>query len=223
MMYSNRSEYSDRRPHSDRSSRQWDDCDDRWEERCKPYRDDRVSYHRYDGDGHSRTERISRSREYSDSPKGMYNKDSLNRDWTGKSPVRRRMSSPDWSSSERKRRRFTKDYEDDYRHRRDPEDKTYRQSPESFSRLNVTKDFKHTLPQEEDFRYKKTPKDSRHRHLHEGFTHRKQHDDYRPLSPYHKERDRNERSWDCSQERTRSRDCCNEVNHKKHTECELEC
>lgn len=210
-MYSNRCEYSDRRPHSDRSSRQWDDYDDRWEERRKPYTDvSKGSYHRYDGDGHSKTEKTRRSREYSDSPERMYNKDSLSRDWARKSPVRRRMSSPDCSSSERKRR-FTEDYEDDYRNRRDPEDKAYRQSPESFSRSNVSKDFKHILPQEEDFRYKKTPQDSRHRHRHEEFIYRKQRDDYRPLSPCHKERNRHKKSWDCSQERTQSQNCSTEV------------
>ncbi|XP_040001938.1 cyclin-dependent kinase 12-like [Xiphias gladius] len=207
MMYSNRSEHSHRRQYGDRSSRQWEDYDDRWEERREPHRDvPRDSYHKYGGDGHTSTERTNRSREYSDSPKRPYNKESVSRDWSRKSPVRKHMSSPDWDAAENKRGRFTEDDEDDYRYRREPEDKTYSQSPDGFSHLHVPKDFKHTLPQEEDFKYRKTSQDSRQRHRHEEFTYRQQHDDYRLLSGYYKDRDRSERSWDRSEERTRSKE-----------------
>lgn len=221
MMYSKRCEHSDRRPHSDRSSRQWHDYDDdRRKERRKPYRDaSKDSYHRYEGDGHSRTERTKRSGETSDSPEWMYNKDSLSRDWSGKSPARRLASSPEWSSSERKKPRFTEDYDDYYRNRCDREDTTCRQSPESFSHSKVSS-VKRTLPKEEDLRYKKTPQDSRHRHRHEELIYRKQRADYRPPSPCLKERDRLKRSWDCSQERTHSQNCSTEVNNDIN--CELE-
>ncbi|XP_056229045.1 cyclin-dependent kinase 12-like isoform X3 [Seriola aureovittata] len=207
MMHSNRSEHSHRRQYSDRSSRQWGDYDDRREERHEPHRDVQWdSYHKYGGDGHSSTERTNRSREYSDSPKRRYSKDSVSRDWSRKSPVRRHVSSPDWSGAEKKRQRFTDDDEDDYRYRREPEDKTYRQSPDSFSHLHVPKDFKHTLPQEEDFKFSKTSQDSRHRHRPEEFTYRQQHDDYRLMSGYYKDSHRHERSWDRSEERTRSQE-----------------
>ncbi|XP_018533989.1 uncharacterized protein LOC108884536 [Lates calcarifer] len=208
MMYSNRSEHSHRRQYGDRGSRQRDDYDDRWEERRETYRDlPQDPYHKYGADGHSNTERTNRSREYSDSPKRLYSKDSVSKDWSRKSPVRRRMSSPDWGAAEKKRRRYTEDNEDDYRYRREPEDKTFRQSPDSFSRLHLPKDFKHTLPQEEDFKYRKTSQDSRHRHRHEEFTYRPQHDDYRLSSGYYRDRGRHERSWDDSEERTRSQEC----------------
>lgn len=218
-MMSNRSEYSHRRQYSDRSSRQWDGYDDRWEERRESHRDiPRDSYHKYGGDGHSSTERTSRSREYSDSPNRLYSKDSVSRDWSRKSPVRRRMSSPDWGASEKKRRRFTEDNEDDYRYRREPEDKSNRQSPDSFSRAHLTKDFKHTLPQEEDFKYRKTTQDFRHRYRHEEFTYRQQHDvlTHRRSSGYYKDRDGHERSRDRSQERTRSQDRSTKVSYNKH-------
>ncbi|KAL7403933.1 hypothetical protein ABVT39_007359 [Epinephelus coioides] len=209
MMQSSRSDHSHKRHYSDRSSRQWDDYDDRWEERREPHRDiPQDSYQKYGGDGQCRAERSRRSREYSDSPKMLYGKDSLNRDWSrdGKSSVRRRNSSPDWGNSDWKRRRYTEDDKDDYRYRREPEDKTNRQSPDSFPRAHVSKDFKHSLSQEEDFKYRKKPQDSRHRYRHEEFTSRQQHDDlsFRQSSRYHKDRDGDERSRDCSQERTQS-------------------
>ncbi|XP_042340254.1 cyclin-dependent kinase 12-like [Plectropomus leopardus] len=208
MMQSNRSEYGHKRHYSDRSSKQWDDYDDRWEDRREPHRViPQDSYQNYGGDGHSSTERTRISREYSDSPTRLYSKDSLNRDWSrdGKSSVRRRKSPPDWGTSE-KRRRYTEDDKDDYRYRREPEDKTNRRSPDVFSREHVTKDFKHTIRQEEDFKYRKTPQDSRHRYRHEEVTYRQQHDDlsFRESSGYHRDRDGHERSKDCSQERTRS-------------------
>lgn len=218
-MYPNRSEYSHRRQYSDRSSRQWDGYDDRREERREPHRDtQRDSHHKYGGNGHSSTERTSRSREYSDSPKSLYSKDSLNRDRSRKSPVRRRMSSPDRGASEKKRRRFTVGDEDDYRYRREPEDKTSRQSPDSFSRAHVTKDFKHTLPQEEDFKYRKTTQDSKQRYWHEEFNYRQQHDDLtcRQSSGYYKDKDGHDRSRDHSQERTQSQDRSTKVSYNKH-------
>lgn len=219
-MYSLRSESSDRRPHNDKNSRQWDVYDDRVEGSDRNYRNDRNSYHRYDGDGHSRTKRESRSREYSDSPKRMYSKDSLNKDWSKKSPVRRCITSPDWRSTETKRQKFDKTYDDDFRHRQDTVVTAFRPSPEEFSDINVSKDYRHTPPQKEDARYKKTPTDSRRRQLDEKFTYKKQLNDYRPLCPYDKESDRYERSWNRSQQR--SQDRCKEVTHKKHTECELD-
>ncbi|XP_070847749.1 cyclin-dependent kinase 12-like [Chaetodon trifascialis] len=208
-MYSHRSEHSHSRQYNGRSARQWDGYDDRREEWRETHRDvQRESYHKYGGDGHSSTQKTSRSREYSDSPKRPYSRDSLNRDRSRKSPVRRRMSSPDWGAFEKKRQRFTEGDEDDYRYRRVPEDKSSRQSPDSFSRTDVTKDLKHTVPQDEDFRYRKTTQDSRHRHRHEEFTYKQQRDDLtsRRLSGYYKDRDGHERSWDRSQERTRSQD-----------------
>ncbi|XP_035515825.1 cyclin-dependent kinase 12-like isoform X1 [Morone saxatilis] len=208
-MYSNRSEHSHSRQYSDRSSRQWDGYDARWEERHDPHRDiPRDSHYKYGGDGHSSAERKSRSREYSDSPMRLYSKDSLNRDRSRKSPVRRRMSSPDWSVSEKKRRRFTEGDEDDYRYRRVSEDKASRHSPDSFSRAHVTSDYKHTLIQEEEFKYRKTSQDSRHRYRNEEFTYRQQHDDLtcRRSSGYYNDRDGHEWSRDRSQERTRSQD-----------------
>ncbi|XP_071361076.1 uncharacterized protein DDB_G0287625-like [Trachinotus anak] len=207
-MYSNRSEcQSHRRQYSDRGSRQREDYDDRQEERHGPHRDIlRDSFHKYGGDGHSSTERTNRSREHSNSPKRRCSKDSVSRDWSRKSPLRSSMSSPDWGAAERKRRRFTEDDGDDYRYRREHEDKTYRHSPDSFSHLHVPKDFKHRLSQEEDFKFRKTFQDSRHRHRHEEFTFRQQHDNYGLMSGYYKDSHRHDKSWDRSEERTRSQE-----------------
>lgn len=205
-MYSYKSEYNERRQYGDRSSRQWDDRDDRWEERRESHRDGpQDSYHKYGGDGHSSTKRTSRSREYSDSPKRVYNKDLLSRDRSRKSTVGRRVSSPDWGASEKKMRRLTEDDENGYRYRNECENKTYMQPPDSFSHSYTPKDLKDT-PQDEDFRYRKTPQDFRHRHRHEEFTYRQQCDDFRHMSGCHKDRDHDERSWDHSQERSQSQD-----------------
>lgn len=207
IMYSNRSEHSHGRQYSDRNSRQWDNYEDR-RERRDSHRDAlRDSHHKYGGDGLNSTERTSRSREYSDSPTRLYSKDSLKRDWSGKSPVRRRLS-PDWASSENKRQRFTEDDEEDYRYRRAPEDKISRQSPDSFSRVHGSKDFKCGPPQEEDFSCRKATQDSRHRYRQEEFTYRQQHDDLsgRRSSGYYKDRDGQERSWDRSPDRKRSQE-----------------
>ncbi|KAM7418437.1 hypothetical protein PAMA_015859 [Pampus argenteus] len=208
-MHSDRSEYGHRRQHGDRGTRQWDDYNGRWEEKREPHRDITWdSYHKYSGDGHSSSERTSRRRrrEYSDSPTMLHSTDSLNRERSRKSPVRRRMSSPDWSVSEKKRRSFTEDDKDNYRYRGEPEDKMYRQSPDSFSHAHVPKDFKHTLPQEEDFKDRKTLQDSRNRHQQEEFTYKQQHDDltYRRSSGYYK--DGQEKSQGHSQDRTQSHD-----------------
>ncbi|KAG8015036.1 hypothetical protein GBF38_022279 [Nibea albiflora] len=207
-MYSSRSEHGHNRQYSDRSSRHG--YDDRREERRDPHRDvPRDSHYKHGGDDRSSAERTSRSREWSGSPKRLYTKDSLSRDRSRKSPLRRRMSSPDWGGSEKKRRRFTDGDEDDYRYRRVSEEKASRLSPDNFSRSHVTKDFKQTLPQEDDFKYRKTTQDSRQRYRHEEFTYRQQHDDStsRRSSGYYNDRDGHEMSWDHSQERTRSQDC----------------
>ncbi len=213
-MYSNRFQHSHghSRQHSDKSSRQWDGYDDRWEERREPHREtQRNSHHKYGQDAHSSTERRSRSREYSDSPIGLYSRDSLNRDWSRKSPVRRRTSSPNWGSSGKKRQRFAESDKDDYRYRHVPKDK----SPDSYSHARVSKDFKNTVTKEDDFKYRKTTQDSRHRYRHEEFTHRQQHDDLtcRRSSGYYRDGGGRERSLERSPERTRSRECFTKVGY----------
>lgn len=192
MMHSNRQ--SHRRQHGDRSSRQRDDVDDRWEERREPHRDvPRDPYPKYGGNGHGSAERTNKSREYTDSSKRGYSKDTVGREWSRKSPVRGPTSSPDWGAAEKKRQKFAEGEED--RYRREPEDKKYRQSPDSYSQ------------QEDDFKYRKTSQDSRHRHRHEEFTYRQQHDnDYRQPSGYYKDGDHHENSWDRLEERTRSQE-----------------
>ncbi|CAJ1053070.1 actin cytoskeleton-regulatory complex protein PAN1-like [Xyrichtys novacula] len=209
MMYSCRSEHSHRGQYSERSSRQWEGYDNRREERRDPHRDvPQDSHHKYGRDGPRAAERTSRGRKCSDSPKRPYNTDSLNREWSRKSPVRRRTSSSDWGSSERKSRRFTEDNEDDYRYKRETEDKSYRLSSDNFSRSHPNKDLKHSNPQDEDFKYRKTTQDSRHKYRHEESTYRHHQDDLncRPSSGYYKDRDSHERSWDHSGERRQSQD-----------------
>ncbi|XP_029364645.1 cyclin-dependent kinase 12-like isoform X2 [Echeneis naucrates] len=190
-MYSSRSEHSHRRQYSERGSRQWDDCD-RWEERHGAHRDGMGdSFQKYGRDGRGSRERTNRSRELSDSPNRWHSKDSLSREWKRRSPARRHMPSPDWGTAGRKRQRISEDDEDDYGSRR--EDKTYRHSQDSFSH------FKHTRIQEEDCKFRKTSQESRHRRRHEEET-------YRPMSGHYKDGKSLEKSWECSEERTRSQE-----------------
>lgn len=127
------------------------------------------------------------------------------------------MSSPDWSGSEKKRQRYTDGAGEDYfRYRRDPVAKNYRQSPETFSNPHVNKDVKHRTTQEEDFKLRKTSQDSRHRHRHKEVTYRQQHDDSRLMSRYYKDSHHQERSWDHSEERTRSQECSAVVRNNVH-------
>ncbi|XP_041641772.1 cyclin-dependent kinase 12-like [Cheilinus undulatus] len=224
-MHSNRSDYGHRGQYSERSSRQWDDYNDRCEERWEPHWDkEQDSYHNYGRDGHRSAERRSRSREYSDSPKRPYSRDSLNRDWSRKSPGRRRVSSSDWGSSEKKKRRFTEDNGDDNRYRRDTEDNSSRFSPDSYFHLHTKKDFKdrqQRQPHDEDFQCRRITQDSRPKYRHEEFPYSQQDDSMRrPSFGYYKDRESRERSWDRSQERRQSQDYStkNYVNPRERNE-----
>uniref|UniRef100_A0A1A7X005 Uncharacterized protein n=1 Tax=Iconisemion striatum TaxID=60296 RepID=A0A1A7X005_9TELE len=173
-MYSNWSEYSHRKHEGERSLRRRDNNNDRWEGKVEaPI--PRDSFQNYRGDGHSSTERGSRSREYIDSPGRQTSKDSSNRDWGRKSTVRRRVSSsPVWDAPEKRSRRYTEDDDDDGRYRRESLD----QLPgDSFSHDHKSKDFKHAPPREDDFRYRKTPPDFRSRNWRDEFTQRRQQED----------------------------------------------
>lgn len=221
-MYANRSEHSSRRQYSERSSRQRDEYDNRWDKRRDPPRDmPRESYPKYGGDGRSSTER-KKSREYSESPKRLYSKDTLNRDRSRKSPARRRMSSPVRDPSDNKKQRFADDDERDYRYRHEAQEKTYRPSPDSFSRSHLTRNVEDASPQNEDFKYRKTPQDSRHRPLHEEFPYRQLNDEltYRRLSGSYKDGDEYERGRDPSQERARSQER-SYVNPRERTDSPL--
>lgn len=190
-MYSNKSEYSHRRHYSNRDSRPWDEEGKR-EERLEPQRNViRDPYGKNSVDGHS-------SREYSDLHKRQNSPDSK-RDWRRKSPVRRRMSSPDRSLSVKRRR--TSPEQDHYRHQREPEE-TYGQPPEDYSQVRA-KDIKRTLSLEEDYSRKRTPEDTRYSHIHDELPYIQHQDEpsYRQT-----DRDGRERSRDQPQESTRSRD-----------------
>ncbi|XP_061534424.1 uncharacterized protein LOC133403528 [Phycodurus eques] len=194
-MHSEWPEYGQRRHHGDRDRRWRDDYNDKWENRHEYHRDVQWdSYPKHGGSGPGRTERNSRSTDYSDSPQKLYSKDSLDRDRDGdrRSPVRRHLSSPDRRVVEKKRRRFTDDSRDDYSYRCEPDGKKYRQPLDSYS-----KDFKHTLPEEVDFKYRSSMQDSRSRHRHEEFTsryHKPYDSSHRQLSTYNKDRDDHERN-----------------------------
>lgn len=201
-MYSYKSGH--RQQYGDRNSKERQDYDDRWNERPGPHSDtQRDFYSKYGGETHSRAERTRGSREYSDSPQRPYSKEPLNREWGRKSPVRRRLSSPEWSVSEKRRRRYTDDNDTDFGHRYKSEDKVYKHSSGAFTPSHVSKDFKHVTPPEKDFKYRKT-QDSRSRQQHNELTHRQEPEDftYRRLS----HRDVQERERDLSQERIQSQE-----------------
>lgn len=204
-MSSDRTEYGQRRPHGGRGPRQWDDYDDRRALKHDPYRDrGRSSRQKYTDDGRSNHWK-SRSREFSESPQGRNAKESANRDRNRKSPTRRRLS-PDWCVSERKRR-FPEDNKEDYRRRREAEDKTYRRSQHTSSRPHPARGFKHTPTQEEDFKHRKTTEDSRSRHQQDDGAYRHQHDRCRQSTGCHGDRGGRGRSWGDSQ------DCLTKVSH----------
>ncbi|XP_076001932.1 uncharacterized protein LOC142994924 [Genypterus blacodes] len=201
-MYSNKFEYDRRWQYGDRNPR--DDGNTRWKERPGAHSDaQRGSYHKYGGEAHTSAERTSGSKEYSDSPQRPYYKEQLNRERSRKSPVRRRPSSPEWSVSEKRRRRYTVDDEADFRYRYESEDKMYKYSPDDSQRTHASKDFKRATPPEEDFKYRKTPQEPRPRQQHEDFTYRHEPEDFSYRRPSYKDRDGQERSHDHSAERTR--------------------
>lgn len=219
MMYSNRSEHSHRGQYGERGSRQRDGYDNRREERREPHRDvPQDSYYKYGGDRQRGAERMVRNREYSDSPKRLYSTDSVNRDWGRKSPLRRRTSSSDWASSEKKRRRFTEEDDgDEYRYRRETEDKSNRLSPDSFSYSHSNKNLKHSQLRDEDFKYQQTTPDSRQKHQNKEYTYRHRDDtNCRPSSGYDRDEDSFERSWDRSQSWQHSQDYTPKVRRSKH-------
>lgn len=190
-MYSHRSDHS--RQYNERRHRDVDQ--EHWEK----HESHRNSHRKYG----SSTERTSRSREYSESPRRQYSKDSKSRERRRQSPLRRRVPSPDWGASEKKRRRLTED-EDNYKYRRLAERKMSQQLSLDSANVRPSADFKHG----DDFESRKGTKSSRHEHRHEEFDYRKRREDIvsSQLSGYHNDRDDRERTWDCSRERTRSHD-----------------
>lgn len=178
-MYPHRSDHS--RQHSER--RHGDPDDEPWEKHeCQ-----RDCHRKYCGS----MERTSRSREYG--------KDSMNRERTRKSPLRRRVSSPDWGASEKKRRRLTEDA-DHYKYRHLAEVKTSRQLSLDSAYAHPTADRKH----KEDFESQKRTRSSRHGHHHEEFLHRKRCED------------EHERTWGCPRARTETKDNAMKVSHLRH-------
>ncbi|XP_017292343.1 serine/arginine repetitive matrix protein 1 [Kryptolebias marmoratus] len=155
-MYSHRFEYSHRRQDVDRSSRHWDDYEDRWDDykdrwegRPQSHREVQQDSCREYRDGQSSSEGLSRKWEFSGAPK-----DSLNRDWSRKSPVRRLGASPVWEAPEKKRRPYAEDDDRDFRYRCEPLEEAQNQS----------NDFKYAPPREGDLKPRRTPPDFRSRH-----------------------------------------------------------
>lgn len=176
-MYTHRSDHS--RQYSEKRHR--DPDDEHWEK----HETQRNSHRKYG----SSMERTSRSREYSDSPRTQYSKDSVNRERRQKSPLRKHVSSPDWGASEKKKRRLTED-EDHYKYRHSAEVKTSRQLSLDSAYVHPSTDFKH----EEDFESRKRTRSSRHGHQHEEFVHRKEYEDD------------HERMWGCPRARIQTQD-----------------
>lgn len=176
-MYSKASDYSYRRQDGDRNSR-WnrDDYDDRREERHDFHtKTPRESYYKYSRDGRGSTERVSRSRDYGDSPKRLRSSDSASRDWSRNSPARRRLSPPGRDGPEEKRRRLAEQEDADYRYNQDFSEKSHRLSPASFSH---NQQLRYSPSHEDDVRYRKTSPYSRSRHQREELPHRKQYEDF---------------------------------------------
>ncbi|XP_008405043.1 zinc finger protein 318-like [Poecilia reticulata] len=176
-MYSQGSDYSYRRQDGDRNSRQkWDDYDDRREDRhdfCS--NTPRASYYKYSSEGHGSTTRLSKSQDYSLSPKTLCSSDSVSREWSRKSPERRLLSPPGWDVPEVKRRRQTEEGDVDYRYKRDSPEKAHRLSPASFSR---NQQIGYSSSHEDDARYRKMSPYSRSRSQREELPHKYQYKDF---------------------------------------------
>lgn len=202
-MHSSRSESGHRWQNSERSSRQWDDPNERREKWPESHWD---SHHKHHRDEHSSSERTGRNVEASDSPQRRYSRDSLSRDWGRGSPVRRRVSSPVWDGYETKRRRYTAEYTDhEYRQRHE----SPRRLSADFSNNQKGTDYKYAASpddDEDDFRYRRSPPDSWHRHPQDAY--RKRSDDLsdRSFPGSYKDRDDQKRRQNSSQERRWSPD-----------------
>ncbi|XP_054897384.1 formin-1-like [Poeciliopsis prolifica] len=176
-MYSQGSDYGYRRQDGDRNSRQkWDDYDERRKDRhdfCgnPPW----GSYYKYSSDGHSSTTRVSKSQDYSESPKTLCSSDSASREWSGKSPERRLLSPPDWDVPEVKRRRQTEEGDTDYRYKRDSPEKAHRLSPATFSH---NQQLGYSASHEDDARYRKMSPYSRSRSQREELPHKYRYEDF---------------------------------------------
>ncbi|XP_012738096.2 cyclin-dependent kinase 12 isoform X1 [Fundulus heteroclitus] len=177
-MYSKGSDYSYGRQDNDRNSRRkWDDYDDRREERRDVHSNtSRDSYYKYSRDGHSSRDRLSKGKEYTDSPKRLCSSDTASRDWSRRSPARRRKSPTLWDAPEEKRRRLTEEDDADYRYKRDSPEKTHRVSPAGFSR---NQQFRYSPSCEGDAGYRKTSPYSRSRHQREEFPPKNHYEDFR--------------------------------------------
>lgn len=186
-MYSHRSDHS--RQYSGRRHR--DPDDEHWEK----HETQRSSHRKHGGSA----ETTSRSRDYDDSPRRKYSTDSVRREKRQKSPLRRRVSSPDWGASERKRRRLTED-EDHYKYRRSAGVKTsWQLSPDS-AYSHPSTDCK----REEDFKSLKRATSSRHGHQREEFAHGQRYGDDR------------ETTWGCPRAGTPTQDDSMKVSHIRH-------
>ncbi|KAM4611556.1 uncharacterized protein ACJ7VT_012225 [Polymixia lowei] len=199
-MNSRNSAYSQRQQYGDRSTRQWNEHEDRWRERQGHHNGMlRDSYPDYGEEAHTSKERTRGNREYSDSPKRLYSKESFSEDWSKGSQVRRRhcaSNTPDkdvdldrdyatfrqfstesrtsqaWGTPEKRQRRLTEDVDDNLKYRQPHED--YKPRP----------------PPQEEFKYRKTAKESKRRQRPEEFTYRKPPEDFmsRQSSGYNKDR-----------------------------------
>lgn len=155
MMSSRESEHGHRRPYGDRSTRQWDDYGDGWKERRGHHSDmPWDSYHKYGRDPHTR------NREYSESPKRMHSKDSLNRDWSRKSSGRRH--SPSSITPEKDlgwKREYAKweENEEFSRRKREPYSAESTTSPEWG--VSEKKRQRFTGDVEDDYKYRQKPED----------------------------------------------------------------
>lgn len=193
-MFPQRFNYSHSRPHSDRSPKSRHSHGDSRERRDPHSERERTVYTRYSGESESRR------RDYSTSPKRPYRTDSFDIDRSRRSPLRSRMSSPGWDSSERKRQSFegegshysynTSDtQEGGHRFSHVSESKT-RQWSSGRSDAHGTKDFELAEFLGKDFRHTQKSPDYRHRHHREESAYQHPHDtDSRLSSGNHKDRD----------------------------------
>ncbi|MEQ2283727.1 hypothetical protein AMECASPLE_014559 [Ameca splendens] len=214
-MFSKGSDYDYRRQDADRNSRgkRGDYGDRREEGRDFHSNIPQDSYYKYSRDGHSSTDRVSKSGEYSNSSKRLCSSDSSSRDWSRKSPTRRRMSPPGWDGPEEKRRRHTDEDDANYRYKRDSVEKTHRPLPASFSR---NQQLRYSPSYEDGVRYRNTSPYSRSRHQREELPLKKQFEDFseRDLSDCFKASVYQNRRHGYSQERMQSPDNTTKIQAK---------
>ncbi|XP_072319383.1 uncharacterized protein [Eucyclogobius newberryi] len=200
-MYSNQSNYGQRRPLGSGESRPWDEEAKReeWTEPLRnsvraPYNNyNDNDYNKYNKDGNNRYE-DGNNRAESVSSRG-HNRKFMRGNISHDGWRRKRTTSTEKTVFEKKRRTFGN--EDQHRYQPESGD-SYRQSPEPYSHAQRNEDFKHTVSVDEGYSHKRAPEESgryNQRPDDSHFSQYKEESHYGPPASEYWDREGPERNW----------------------------